>query len=50
LASLDLSNCENVSDAGIEKVAAGCPILASLNLCDCENVTDAGLQNVAGAA
>jgi hypothetical protein len=29
---LDLTGCESVTSAGLEKIAAGCPSLASLNL------------------
>jgi hypothetical protein len=39
--------CNNVTDAGLEKIAAGCPSLASLDLTDCSNVTDAGLAKIA---
>jgi hypothetical protein len=31
-----------VTDAGLEKIAAGCPSLTSLNLAYCSSVTDAG--------
>jgi F-box/leucine-rich repeat protein 2/20 len=47
LTSLNVQGCRNVTDAWLEKVAAGCPNLTSLNLQGCRNVTDAGLEKVA---
>ena len=45
---LDLANCKTLTDAGLEKIAAGCPQLASLNLhCYGSEVTDAGLEKIA---
>ena len=37
----------NVTEAGLEKIAAGCSHLATLGLTWCQNVTDAGLENIA---
>jgi hypothetical protein len=39
-----------VTDAGLDKVASGCPNLSSLNLSYCEKVTDAGIEKVAAGA
>jgi F-box/leucine-rich repeat protein 2/20 len=36
-----------VTDAGLEKIAAGCPRLSSLGLAYCSIVTDAGLEKIA---
>jgi F-box/leucine-rich repeat protein 2/20 len=47
LASLNLSECFIVTDAGLEKIVAGCPSLTSLNINGCEQVTDAGLEKIA---
>jgi len=41
--SLFLADCGAVTDAGLEKLAAGCPRLADVNLEWCFKVTDAGL-------
>ena len=42
-----MSLCESVTDAGLEKIAVGCPNLRHLNLRFCGNVTDAGLESIA---
>ena len=42
MATLNLTYCRNVTDAGLAKVAAGCPLLATLILHNCTSVTDAG--------
>ena len=40
-------DCRNVTDGGLEAVAAGCPNLQHLNLSWCSNVTDGGVEAVA---
>ena len=49
LRALDLTGCEEVTDAGLRHVAR-CAQLASLNLRSCNKVTDAGLRHVARCA
>ena len=40
---LDLKDCSEVTDAGVQAVAEHCPGLNSLNLDGCSKVTDAGV-------
>jgi hypothetical protein len=44
---LELCFYRNVTDAGIEKLAAGCPNLTPLNLSFRRNLTDVGLEKLA---
>jgi hypothetical protein len=44
---LDHSYCKIITDAGLEKVAAGCSKLTSLYLDHCMIVTNVGLNMVA---
>ncbi|KAL1546207.1 F-box/LRR-repeat protein 3-like [Salvia divinorum] len=44
LRDLNLDKCLNITDAGLAKVAAGCPELDSLSLKWCFDVTDIGIQ------
>ncbi|XP_057792263.1 F-box/LRR-repeat protein 3 [Salvia miltiorrhiza] len=44
LRDLNLDKCLNISDAGLAKVAVGCPELRSLSLRWCFGVTDIGIQ------
>ena len=46
LTSLNLSNCTNITDAGLAHLAE-LP-LTQLNLSGCENITDAGLAHLTG--
>ena len=46
LRTLDLAECENITDASLVKVARGCPNLQSLSLAWCENITDTSLAEV----
>jgi len=46
LASVDLSFCERVGDAGVRALAACCPLLTRVNLCDCRGLTDAGVESL----
>ena len=41
LQSLNLRDCENITDAGLAEVGRGCSNLQSLNLINCYNITDA---------
>ena len=43
LSSLDLSGCNQITDACVIALSQGCPQLSSLNLYDCEQITDAGV-------
>ena len=43
LQSINLSYCDNVTDAGISALSAGCGQLQSINLSYCNKVTDAGI-------
>ena len=46
LASLDLTDCDQVSDVGVQAIGAGCPSLTSLNLSGCDEVSDVGVQAI----
>ena len=41
LATLDLTCCDNITDAAVKAVASGCKQLAALNLMSCRKITDA---------
>ena len=43
LDSLDLSNCNNITDTGLLELWMGCPQLASVNLGYCSKITDASV-------
>ena len=47
LQHLKLFRCKNMTDGGVEAVAAGCPNLQYLDLGECTNVTDGGVEAVA---
>ena len=47
LASLRLSKCKQVTDAGLNALAGACPSLASLVLYRCDEITDAGVKALA---
>lgn len=39
LQELSMTNCDMVSDAVLEDIAMGCPLLVSLDISNCRNVT-----------
>ena len=41
LTSLNISNCDNITDASVIALSKGCTQLTSLNLTGCKNITDA---------
>ena len=43
LTNLNLSNCEEITDASVTKVAQSCTSLTNLNLYGCEKLTDASV-------
>ena len=46
LQSINLGDCDQVTDAGISALGAGCGQLRSINLAGCSKVTDAGISVV----
>ena len=46
ITSLNLTECDSVTDTGLEAIAAGYPALTSLNLTECDSVTDKGLEAI----
>ena len=46
LLSIDLGDCDQVTDAGISALVAGCGQLRSIDLNGCYQVTDAGVSVV----
>ena len=46
LKELNLSDCINITDAGISKIGEGCAQLQSLNLDECIEVTDVGITKI----
>ena len=46
LLSIDLGDCDQVTDAGISALVAGCGQLLCIDLGDCDQVTDAGISVV----
>ena len=45
--SLYLSSCNQIRDAGLASLAAGCTAITSLTLSYCDQITDAGLASLA---
>ena len=43
LESLLLQSCSQLTDVGVESLAAGCPALVRISLASCKHVTDAGM-------
>ena len=44
LRSIDLSNCNKVTDAGVSALGAGCGLMQSVDISGCNKVTDAGMS------
>ena len=47
LQHLDLSECKNITDAGVQALS-GLVSLQHLDLSGCGNITDAGVQSLSG--
>eukprot|EP00455_Lapot_gusevi_P041182 TRINITY_DN4748_c0_g1_i10.p1 TRINITY_DN4748_c0_g1~~TRINITY_DN4748_c0_g1_i10.p1 ORF type:complete len:479 (-),score=146.30 TRINITY_DN4748_c0_g1_i10:48-1484(-) len=47
LRELELSECRDVSDAGVKQIAQSCPALRTLTLSHCRSITDEALQALA---
>ncbi|KAJ3167212.1 hypothetical protein HK101_011814 [Irineochytrium annulatum] len=47
LTTIDLSDCELVSDAGVSALASACPLLMDVNLKACRLLTDAAVSSLA---
>ena len=43
LISIDLHDCDKITDVGIGALAQGCPGLINIDLCNCFKVTDVGI-------
>ena len=48
LRSIDLSNCDGISDKGVLALAEGCHNLISINRHNCHRVSDIGISALAG--
>ena len=46
ITSLNLANCQQVTDIGVRAIAAGCPGITSLNLARYRQVNDVGVQAI----
>ena len=49
LTDLNLSWCNQLTDLGCERLAAGCPLIKKLDLTCCSLVGDAGIESLAAA-
>ena len=47
LRSLDVSECVNLLDSGIEAISKGCPLLEDINFSDCKCLSDVAINAVA---
>lgn len=47
LTALSLGGCQNLTDAGLNTIAAQCPNLTKIDLSGCENITGTGLNMIA---
>ena len=44
---LNLSGCDQITDAGLKALAAGCHATNVLNLSGCDQITDEGVESLA---
>ena len=47
LTSIDLSNCDGISDIGVSAIAEGCHQLTSIDLSNCDGISDIGVSAIA---
>ena len=47
LTSINLANCQDISNVGISAIAEGCHHLTSINLCRCAGISDIGVVAIA---
>ena len=47
LSNIDLSDCNQVTDASVSAIAGNCPELQTINLFDCKEITDTDVVAVA---
>ena len=45
--SIDLHNCQGISDVGVSAIAQGCPLLTSIDLFGCHHISDVGVSAIA---
>ena len=45
--SIDLYNCQSISDIGVSAIEQGCPLLTSIGLDNCHLISDVGVSAIA---